>query len=146
VPRFIDEGDGTILDRLTGLIWLKDANCFGLRDWYQALTDCNVLAHGQCDLTDGSSGGQWRLPSLFELESLLDMQYWEPALSNSAGTGQWTLGDPFTHLITDGNYWSSTTVAYDTSTAWGVGIKYGVAYNTYKENSSFYVWPVRGGH
>jgi hypothetical protein len=146
VPRFLDEDDGTILDRLTGLRWLKNANCFGLRDWYQALTDCNVLANGQCGLTDGSSGGQWRLPSRFELESLLDLNFWEPALSNSAGTGQWTHGDPFTHLITDGNYWSSTTVVYDTSTAWGVGIKYGLAYNTYKVNISFYVWPVRGGH
>jgi hypothetical protein len=46
VPRFIDEGDGTILDRLTGLIWLKDANCFGVRNWWEALTDCNVLAAG----------------------------------------------------------------------------------------------------
>ena len=146
VPRFLDEGDGTILDRLTGLIWLKNANCFGLRTWNAAIMITRELSSGNCGLTDGSDVDEWRLPSLFELESLRDMQYWEPALSNSAGTGQWTLGDPFTHLITDGNYWSSTTVAYDTSTAWGVGIKYGVAYNTYKDNSSFYVWPVRGGH
>ena len=97
----MDNGDGTVTDNLTGLIWLKNANCFGLRNWEQALTDCNGLAHGQCGLTDGSSGAQWRLPNLFELESLRDMRYWEPALSNSAGTGQWTHGDPFINLLTD---------------------------------------------
>ena len=29
VPRFTDNGSGTVTDNLTGLIWLKDANCFG---------------------------------------------------------------------------------------------------------------------
>ena len=32
-PRFTDKGDGTVTDNLTGLIWLKDANCFGGRTW-----------------------------------------------------------------------------------------------------------------
>ncbi len=26
-PSFTDRGDGTVKDNLTGLIWLKDANC-----------------------------------------------------------------------------------------------------------------------
>jgi len=26
-PRFMDNGDGTITDNLTGLMWLQDANC-----------------------------------------------------------------------------------------------------------------------
>ena len=30
-PRFTDNGDGTVTDNLTGLIWLKNANCFGTR-------------------------------------------------------------------------------------------------------------------
>ena len=28
-PRFTDTGDGTVTDNLTGLMWLKDGNCFG---------------------------------------------------------------------------------------------------------------------
>ena len=28
-PRFTDNSDGTVTDNLTGLIWLKNANCFG---------------------------------------------------------------------------------------------------------------------
>jgi hypothetical protein len=53
----------------------------------------------------------WRLPNLFELESLRDMKYWEPALPNTAGTGQWKLGDPFINLVSNGFYYSSTTDA-----------------------------------
>ena len=36
-PRFADNDDGTITDNLTGLMWLKDANCFGTKTWYEAL-------------------------------------------------------------------------------------------------------------
>lgn len=36
-PRFTDNGNGTVTDNLTGLIWLKDANCFGKRFWADAL-------------------------------------------------------------------------------------------------------------
>ena len=28
-PRFTDNNNGTVTDNLTGLIWLKHANCFG---------------------------------------------------------------------------------------------------------------------
>ena len=56
-PRFTDNGDGTVTDNLTGLIWLKDANCFGTRTWNNALSDSNGLASGSCGLTDGSNAG-----------------------------------------------------------------------------------------
>ena len=45
-PRFTDNSDGTVTDNLTGLIWLKDANCFGDRTWISALSDANGLASG----------------------------------------------------------------------------------------------------
>ena len=53
-PRFTDNGDGTVTDNLTGLIWTKAADCFGLRDWANAVSDVNMLANGSCGLTDGS--------------------------------------------------------------------------------------------
>ena len=37
-PRFTDNGDGTVTDNLTGLIWLKDANYDGEKRWTNALT------------------------------------------------------------------------------------------------------------
>jgi hypothetical protein len=79
-PRFTDHGDGTVTDNLTGLIWLKNANCFGRRTWNQALSECNNLANGSCGLTDGSSAGDWRLPNVRELQSLVDYSRYDPAL------------------------------------------------------------------
>jgi hypothetical protein len=35
-PRFRDNCNGTVTDNLTGLIWLKNANCFGVQ-WTAAL-------------------------------------------------------------------------------------------------------------
>jgi hypothetical protein len=64
--------NGTVTDNLTGLIWLKNANCFGLRTWALALSDVNGLNTGECGLTDGSVAGDWRLPNVRELQSLID--------------------------------------------------------------------------
>jgi hypothetical protein len=143
-PRFTDNGDGTVTDNLTGLIWLKNANCFGIKTWDNALSDCNGLNTGECGLTDGSQAGAWRLPNLFELESLRDMQYYGPVLSNAAGAGQWQEDDPFINVQSDG-YWSSTTLANYTGVAWLVHMDVGSVVGDYKHDP-YYVWPVRGGH
>jgi hypothetical protein len=144
VPRFTDNSDGTVTDNLTGLIWLKNASCLGERTWSQAIWDSHNLGVPDCDLTDGSSSGDWRLPNRFELESLLDMKYSVPSLSNSVGSGQWSEGDPFTNVLPF-YYWSSTSSAYDSSGAWFVGMSYGYAIWDSKIYN-YYVWPVRGGH
>src|SRR3989304_8328516 len=88
-PRFSDLGNGAVKDRLTKLIWLKNANDFGLRRWDQALSDANTLASGSHGLTDGSKAGGWRLPNVKELQSLIDFAYINPALSSASGTSQW---------------------------------------------------------
>jgi hypothetical protein len=140
--RFTDNGDGTVSDNLTGLIWLKNANCFGTRTWAEALSDANGLASGSCGLTDGSSAGDWRLPNVNELHSLVDLRWSNPALPNTAGTGQWTNGNPFTGV--QSYYWSSTTYANVTDVAWLVGLDAGSVPLDYK-TGAYYVWPVRGG-
>ena len=89
-PRFKDKGNGTVTDNLTKLIWLKNANAFGLRTWEQALSDANTLASGSAGLTDGSKAGDWRLPNVKELQSLIDFAYFNPALSSASGKSQWT--------------------------------------------------------
>ena len=143
-PRFVDNGNGTVVDMLTGLIWLKNANCFGVRNWTTALADANTLASGACGLTDGTVAGQWRLPSRFELESLLDLEYYHPSLSNAAGTAQWTEGDAFSGVQTRIFYWSSTSAANSPQHAWYLFLYEGdVNYND--KRSDYYVWPVRGG-
>ena len=36
-PRFTDNGDGTVTDNLTGLMWLQNVSFFGQQSWQQAL-------------------------------------------------------------------------------------------------------------
>ena len=140
-PRFTDNGDGTVKDNLTGLIWMKNANCFGTKTWNNALTSCNTLADGQCGLLDGSQPGDWRLPNRKELESLIHLGYYNPSLPNTEGTGQWKEGDPFTG-VRSYYYWSSTTRAYGTVGAWSVVLNYGVV-DYYDKDYDYYVWCVR---
>ena len=142
-PRFVDNAHGTVTDQKTGLIWLKNANAFGTRTWEQALTDCNTLTNGLFGLTDGSVAGDWRLPHVEELHSLIAWQYANQALCNAAGTGQWTSGDPFTGVQWD-HYWSSTTVAINSGFAWIVHLANGFVHDDLK-SGGHYVWPVRSG-
>ena len=134
-PRFVDNGDGTITDYLTGLIWLKNANCFGSRTWAQALWSCNTLATGACGLTDGSVAGDWRLPNVVELESLVNA-----GVANSA---TWLNAHGFTG-VQSASYWSASTFAISTSHAWVVSMNSGVLSGGGKAYS-YYVWSVRGG-
>jgi hypothetical protein len=102
------------------------------------------LASGLCGLSDGSAAGDWRLPNRNELNSLIDAAYYNPALSNTAGTDHWSAGDPFTDVQLDTYYWSSTTFPANTATAWQVRLNDGYAVCGDK-NISRYIWPVRGG-
>lgn len=132
-PRFTTNLDGTVTDNLTGLIWLQDAGCFGDETWTAALADANTLADGSCGLTDGSEIGDWRLPNVRELHSLIDYGQSLPAL---------TPGHLFSG-VQSSNYWTSTSYTSPTL-AWGVHFQTGFV-NIYGKDSTHYVWPVRGG-
>ncbi len=79
-PRFEDNGDGTVTDHFTGLVWLKHADCIAFVDWEQALTIASTMGEGACGLWDGSTSGDWRLPNVRELHSLVDFSQSYPAL------------------------------------------------------------------
>jgi len=147
-PRFADNNDGTVTDRLTNLIWLKNADCAGTMTWYSALSYCNSLAHGDCGLVDGSSPGDWRLPNVKELQSLITFGLFDPALPNTAGTGQWVQGDPFDNVVVQAGeyawYISSTTQSNSDQICWHVSLATGVV-DGFTKTSQLYVWPVRGG-
>jgi len=154
--RFTDNRDGTVTDNMTGLIWLQNANCTdttggiprenGLLDWPSALTWSNRLAAGKCGLSDNSAAGDWRLPNINELRSLVDYSAHDPALSS---------GHPFANVQSVW-YWSSTTNPVYTSGAYNVGFSRGSIHVNRKlysapgtsrvgtKTSSFLgVWPVR---
>jgi hypothetical protein len=145
-PRFTDHGNGTVRDNLTGLIWLKLATCFGDQSWQDALNAANALASGSCGLSDGSVAGDWRLPNIRELLSLVGFGFFNPALSNAAGTGKCTTTDcAFSGVILTSIYWSSTTIAdfSGPSFPWGMDLYFGHTGNF--SVSVGFAWPVRGG-
>jgi hypothetical protein len=151
-----DNKNGTVTDCRTGLVWLKDANCkqtsngvskqnstLALRP---AMKWAKGLRHGVCGLTDGSSAGDWRLPTRKEWVAMIKdakgKGYRKPVLTNAAGSAQWKNGDAFIN-VQSGRYWSTTKGPLGDD-AWGVemgggGINAGEI--TYDE----YIWPVRKG-
>jgi hypothetical protein len=136
-PRFTDNGNGTVTDNLTSLIWLKNANCFNTQTWTQALGDANTLAAPMCGLSDGSTVGQWRLPNVRELLSLIDFGYASPALPPSL---------PFIGVQASVRYWSSTVVANNSVlNAWDIDFDIGTVNRNQPKTNTYYVWPVRGG-
>ena len=135
-PRFTDNLNGTVTDNLTKLIWMKNANYFGGFMWPSALSSANGLHSGMAGLTDGSQAGDWRLPNLRELQSLVHYGRHDPALP---------AGHPFTN-VRAGTYLSSTAWAHPTITSgvWIVSFTDGTRYYLSK-NSLNHVWCVRGG-
>ena len=155
--RYEDNGDGTVTDCRTGVIWLKNAKCTdtsgaitntnGYLTWADANTWVAGLGKGLCGLTDGSSAGDWRLPTKTEwmamVQSARKHGYIYPSLTNTAGTGQWAAGDIF-DVIQSNCYWSSSTYAGNTGYAWFVNMYDGSVHSNNK-TINYYVWPVRGG-
>jgi hypothetical protein len=154
--RYEDNVDGTVTDCRTGMIWLKNAECIdtangivnpnGYLTWYDAMKWVAGLGHGLCGLSDGSTAGDWRLPTKTEWMAMVAYAkrfYSNPALTNGAGTAQWTSGNVFTNVQSD-YYWSSTTYASNTALAWTGFMGDGsVGHNV--RSSIYLVWPVRGG-
>jgi hypothetical protein len=98
---YVDNGNGTVTDQSTGLVWEKAGSATGM-DWEAALARC------QSATTGGHS--DWRLPNIRELQSLVDLSRYNPAL------------DPvFSDACSVGcTYWSGSTGAWDTNRAWYV--------------------------
>ncbi len=139
-PRFVDNKDGTVTDNLTGLIWLKNTRCFGMMDWKDAQLAAKRLKDGDCGpdpaftLSDGSSAGDWRLPSMSDLCTLIDFSKRNPAL-------------PDGHMFSDfpsGYFWSATTLDNNPGMAWIVYFESGTTcYDDIKYHAG-HIWPVRG--
>ena len=95
-------------------------------NWQDAVDFCKNLEFAGHD--------HWRLPSITELESLVDKSRLNPALPES---------HPFLN-VRGSYYWSSTTYANYTYNAWNVSMSDGYMYYFLKYYN-LYVWPVRGG-
>ena len=135
--RYNDNGDGTVTDNLTGLMWVKDpSELYGpwgypgspnMMNWYDALNNCENL--------DYAGYSDWRLPNIRELESLINFG----AYGNVIDTYY------FPNAQSSG-YWSSTLCESYDYYVWLVYF-----YDGYRTNGgrdyyyTNYVRPVRGG-
>lgn len=122
-PRFTNNGNGTVTDNLTGLIWQQAASATTM-NWTNAIhyANTNTLA-GQTD---------WRIPNINELRSLYDCAAANLSLALSHFSG-----------IQTGFYFSSTTDTAQTTQAYGLYSSGGDITQNSKANSN-YVIIVRG--
>jgi len=122
---FIDTGDGTITDNITGLMWQKD-EAPGKYNWQQALYYCeNLTLAGYAD---------WRLPNINELQSIFDYSRDVPIIDTA-----------LFHVTRGAEYWSSTSG----SRFAGAALSFTLGGNTLgdmsKASNFYYVRAVRGG-
>lgn len=112
-PRFTANGDGTITDKLTGLMWLQDGKCIhtqysvfdndgvagdGMVIWQHALDFANSVDHGA--YPNCSAGySDWRIPNINEIKSLAN---------KGVPSASWLNSQGFIN-VEEGSYWSSTT-------------------------------------
>ncbi|MEB2283137.1 MAG: hypothetical protein B6D46_03160 [Polyangiaceae bacterium UTPRO1] len=155
---YTDNGDGTITDNVTGLMWEKKSDDGSIHD------KDNMYAWGTASppytmngtmvttfLAALNAGGgfaghtDWRIPNRFELESLLDLENVNPAVNsvfNTSCTGGCTVT---TCSCTQSfSYWSSTTYQNLPDLAWYVTFNFGIVNGTGKSSLN-YVRAVRGG-
>jgi hypothetical protein len=112
--RFTDNGDGTVTDPCTGLVWQKETadvtddgkiDDDDRTDWCSALEYCEGLVLAERD--------DWRLPNARELQSLVDYGRTDPAIDPSFG-------------CVSASYWSSTHFTEDAAYSWNVDFAYGL--------------------
>jgi hypothetical protein len=156
--RYEDNNNGTVTDCRTGLVWLKNAGCTdeaggvtpvdGELAWHDAMKWVAGLGNSICGLADGSSAGDWRLPTKTEwmamVQSARNQTITNPALTNDAGTAKWGTGTSSFTYVQSYYYWSSTTDTTNTTKAWDVYLMSGVMTDDDKATGSF-IWPVRDG-
>ena len=125
--NLVDNGNGTITDKKTALIWQKQGD--GRQyDWYQASGDvCKALRTG------GYS--DWRLPSKNELITIVVKSV--PQSGPTINTSYFSIKFP--------NYWSATEDTSKPDTAWLVEFVNGWAIPVVDKRRLYYFRCVRAG-
>ncbi len=96
-----DNVNNIILDTSTNLMWQDDGDANTLtKNWNDAISYCEAKSLGGYN--------DWKLPNLNELYNIANRSIFNPAIDSTFQS------------IVNSYYWSSTTVASDTSYAWGV--------------------------
>ena len=102
INNFVDNGDSTITDNATGLMWMQNDSKIGMT-WENALSYSENLQY--------AGYSDWRLPDAKELQSILDYTR-SPGTTNSAAIDPLFNATPITNeagQLDYAFYWSSTT-------------------------------------
>lgn len=145
---FVDNGDGTITDSNTGLMWEKLSDDAGLHDRDTTYTWDNAVAVKVAALNAASfaTHSDWRLPNLNELESIRNLENSSPAADavfNTSCAASCTV-TTCSCIATAGIYWSSSSFAGIPALAWTVEFGDGAAAGDAKTSTHF-VRAVRTG-
>ncbi len=123
---FTDNGDGTVTDNVTGLLWQRDCDDVN-RDWWEAIDYCESLS--LAGATD------WRIPDEHELQSIVDYGRFRPAVDTTY----------FPDTPSSGHFWASSADVFHTDYAWRICFTDGSVVSFYKTWSDYqYVKCVRG--
>jgi hypothetical protein len=79
---YADNGNGTVTDNNTGLIWQKDDDNI-LYNWYQASGTYDTAYNATSKNVCGELGAGWRLPSKRELMSIVNFGAYNPAIDTT---------------------------------------------------------------
>lgn len=141
---FTANGDGTVTENETGVIWLQDGSCLGEMAWTDAEARVQTLAAGDCGLDDGSAAGQWRQPSKDDWDRLFaaaqENGCSEPALTDDSGAGCAQSGGTSFQGVS-GYYWSATPVEDREDKAWAAFA--GGGWDWTPKETERQVWAVR---
>ena len=122
--RYLNNGNGTITDNLTGLVWQKVPNTNALT-WEDALNYAENLSL--------AGENNWRLPNIKELQTLAEVSLTNPCINTN-----------FFAVSGAKKYWSSTSLPNQTTKAWYLDTQFGIT--TYDLKSvPYYVICVSGG-
>lgn len=118
---FTDNGDGTVTDNLTGLMWEKLSDDGSIHDKDNTYTWSNAFASKVATLNSESFAGysDWRVPNVRELQTLVNFGTGSLATFSAFNTGCVAACTVTSCSCTKSdNYWSSTTYQYYPSNAW----------------------------
>ena len=119
--RFVDNGNGTLTDKETGLMWQKN-NVVDYQQWTQAKSYCEDLQLG------GHS--DWRLPDKDELSGIFDKVYY-----GQSGIAIDPAFELVSHHTSNHNYYAYwTNTEYPDSTFQPLKLKYIVIFGMFRED------------
>jgi hypothetical protein len=122
-PRFIPDSTGHVVDRVTGLTWQR---CSLGQEWADSECRGKPLRVSYANAQRSAEGSVWRIPTLSELDSLVELRCHTPAINQTLFPN-----------TPKSDYWTSTPLARTPQLHWFVSFIYGDSYVTSRDSEAF---------